>query len=278
MQLDLERPEHAYLLGFLMGDGHLAEGPGRKGRLQVELSAVDTDHLHALAALLPGSVVSGRRRTTNFSEQHVSGVLSCCRADVRSALKAAGLPAGRKDAVIAPPTAPYSERDFARGLIDADGSLGFTAAGRPFLSLVTTSPAIATWWCKVLLRETGAERSHAPNARDGARNVMVVSDPAARAAGWLYRDGDLALARKARRAREVREWVRPDGMRRRATPRVWTAQDDAVVLNASGTQAEKARLLGRTERSVNMRAWRLRQGLTSPPRSRLSDPAATLRG
>jgi hypothetical protein len=131
MLLDLERPEHAYLLGFLLGDGHLSAGPGRRGRLSVELAARDADHLVALAALLPRSNLSTRQRRTNFAEHYSSVTLTCCALDVRSALARAGLPVGRKDTRVAPPAPPYSERDFARGIVDADGSLGLTAPACP---------------------------------------------------------------------------------------------------------------------------------------------------
>jgi hypothetical protein len=55
MRLDLERPEHAYLLGFLLGDGTLSAGRGRKGRLSVELHIRDEALLVELSRLLPGS-------------------------------------------------------------------------------------------------------------------------------------------------------------------------------------------------------------------------------
>jgi hypothetical protein len=211
--LNLEQPEHAYLLGFLLGDGHLYAGPGRKGRLTVELAAVDGDHLIALAALLPGSRLSTRQRRTNFAEHHRSAILSCCALDVREALREAGMPVGRKDSRIAPPQIPYSERDFARGLVDADGSLGLTGRGFPFVSLVTTSPALSLWWCDLLLRVSEARRTARPNRRDGAMNIMVAAEPAVRLVRWLYQPDDLALPRKVTAAAAVREWTRPPDMR-----------------------------------------------------------------
>jgi hypothetical protein len=95
-------------------------------------------------------------------------------------------------------------------------------------------------------------------------NVLVTADPAVSLARWLYRDGDLALTRKAARAAEVQGWVRPPGMRARAAPRRWSPDEDALVLARGSSQAELAARLGRTERSVNTRAWRLRDGLGSP--------------
>lgn len=268
MQLDLEDPDSAHLLGFLLGDGSLYAGRGQKGRLTVELSERDANHLNALARLLPGSRLSRRTRTTNFAYDHTSGILTCCSLEVRRALEAAGMPAGRKDTLIAPPAHPFSSRDFARGLVDADGSLGFTGTGLPFVSLVTTSEAMARWWCAVLLAQTGAVRTSRPNRRDGARNVMVMADPAVALARWLYTDGDLALPRKARAAVEVQGWQRPPGMRARSRPRRWTAEEDAVLLAHVGPLSSVAQQLGRSSSAVSMRLWRLRHPPSDEPISR----------
>jgi hypothetical protein len=248
----------AYVFGFLLGDGSLYAGRGQKGRLTVELAERDADHLRALANLLPGSRLSRRTRSTNFASDYTSAVLTCSALPVRRALVVAGMPVGRKDAVIAPPSGPFSVRDFARGLVDADGSVGFTGPGRPFISLVTTSPAMAGWWCSLLLERSGAMRTARPNRRDGALNVMVVADPAVVMARWLYADGDLALPRKADAARLVRAWERPPGMRARSRPRPWTSEQDEALLRHAGPLAVVAQELDRSVASVSMRLWRLR--------------------
>lgn len=229
--LDLDLPQHSYLLGFLLGDGHLSSGPGRKGRLTIEVAARDGELLDRLAVLLPGARRSARVRRTNFAERSSTSLLLWCRMDVRAAMAEEGMPVGRKDTLIEPPARSFVARDFARGLVDADGSLGFTAAGYPFVSLVTTSPAMALWWCDLLHRKTGVSRSVRPNARDGAINVMVQREHASELAGWLYREGDLALARKSESAMQVAAWARPAGMRAASQcRRPWTSDEDAQVL------------------------------------------------
>ena len=92
-------------------------------------------------------------------------------------------------------------------------------------------------------------------------NLMIASDPAAIFARWLYQDACIALARKRVVALEVAAWERPASMRARSTPKRWTAEEDAIVLQAS--QGEAALLLGRTVRSVNLRRWRLRQAASA---------------
>lgn len=256
--LDLLRPNHAYLLGFLLGDGTLYAGRGRKGRLSVEVSARDGALLERLGALLPGASLSTRERPTNFSPLSSTVVLSWCRYDVREAVRAAGMPVGRKDRVVAPPDAPFSTRDLARGFVDADGSVGFTARSVPFVSVVSNSLAMARWWTAVVQERSGVTRTATPNRRDGAINVMVQSDAAARLCAWLHQSGDLALERKRSTALQVAGWTRPPGMRARSTPQRWTRQQDARVL-AEVPVEQLADELGRTVASVAMRRWRLAQ-------------------
>ncbi|MFD5655064.1 LAGLIDADG family homing endonuclease [Streptomyces sp. NPDC127039] len=46
---------------------------------------------------------------------------------------------------MSPPHGEFASRDYLRGLIDADGSVGFTRRGMPFISLSTSSTAIGTY-------------------------------------------------------------------------------------------------------------------------------------
>jgi hypothetical protein len=191
---------------------------------------------------------------------------------VREELEQHGMPVGRKHDLIAPPTVSFSERDFVRGLVDADGSLGHTSGGLPFVSLVVSSPVMADYWCDVIQRVTGATRTWRPNTRDGVANVMVTAEAAVRLAGWLYRPGDLALPRKAQRAVAVVAWERPATMPRRAPSRRWLPEEDEVLQGSSANDLDVGRLLGRTAKAVAVRRWRLSHGLVSPARVERAAP------
>lgn len=182
--------------------------------------------------------------------------MSWWRYDVRQAVSAAGMPTGKKEGLIRPPAGRFSERDLARGLFDADGSIGMTARQVPYLSLVTKSPTMASWWCDLLASVTGARRTCRPNTRDGVMNVMVQTEAAAAFARWLYRESDLALPRKREAAVVTSSWRRPPEMRAAAQPRRWSEEEDQMVREASSTQ-QVAVALGRTSSSVVMRRWRL---------------------
>lgn len=257
--LDLMRPDHAYFFGFAQTDGSHYAGTRQRGRLTIELSERDEAVLHSFTALFDVySRVSYRQRTTNFGP-HRAVTWTVCDLAFRRELVALGLPTGPKSTMVAPPPTFFSVRDYLRGLVDGDGSVGFTRTGRPFVGFVTASQPLAEFFCAQALSVVGAYRTANRNRRDNVYNLMVAADPAASLAAWLYPDGCLALERKRRAAQLVAAWTRPAGMRARplAGARRWTPEADADVF--TGSIREAASRLGRSEQSVNLRRCRLRQ-------------------
>jgi hypothetical protein len=255
--LDLTIPEHAYLFGFLQGDGTLRRGTGRKGQLVVEISARDIDLLEEFQRIVPfSSSIRMRTRRTNFAEEHASAIWTLCALEARENLQELGLPIGRKSSSVRPPAVPFSERDYLRGLIDADGSVSFMEDGTvAFVSLTTASEAIKDFFIASCPEAIGRPRKSRRNRRDGTFNVMAVNEAAADLSIRLYSDGCLALRRKAEAAGRVHRWKRPVGVKV-MSPRRWTSREDTVVLG--NTIAEAAQILGRTTHSVSLRRWRLR--------------------
>ncbi len=151
--IDLTRPAHAYFFGFAQTDGRRYAGTGQKGRFTIELSDRDGAVLRSFATLFDvHSRVSFRERVTNFGA-HRSVTWTVCDLAFRRELAELGLPAGRKAATVGPPMRPFSPPDYLRGLIDGDGSVGFTRTGRPFLSFATASRPLADFFLR-----PGAER------------------------------------------------------------------------------------------------------------------------
>ncbi len=254
---DLTRPEHAYLFGFLQCDGHLTENTRNRGRLSVELSIRDVALLERFQELVPyPTSITTRTRTTNFAKRCTSAVWTLHAWEARRELIRLGLPVGRKSGIVRPPSAAFSKADYLRGLVDADGSVGFMTDGTvPFVSLTTASGALKDFFIESCPRLIGAPRGRLRNARDGVYNLLVIREAAVAVARRLYYDGCLAIPRKLDTARHVQNWVRPPGMRVATPRRPWSTAEDVVVLR--NTIAEAARMLGRTPKSVNVRRWRL---------------------
>ncbi|MFI5534372.1 hypothetical protein ACIA8O_38155 [Kitasatospora sp. NPDC051853] len=253
---DLQRPEHAYMFGFIQADGHLHLGPGNKGQLSVELSARDAPLLEEFQRLCPyNSSIRYRTRDTNFATEHTSVVWTVCAREFRETLRALGLPPGRKSDSIAPPTVPHSERDYLRGLVDADGSLGRTGRDLPFIGLTTKSDVIAAHFGAYAERITGLRRIVNRNARDDIYNICITREDAVAITSDLYYPGCLALPRKVAAAQRVTTWIRPANVRK-VSRRSWTVEETELLL-ATQDPEQAAVLLNRSVQSCKMRRWRI---------------------
>ncbi|MFD7579748.1 LAGLIDADG family homing endonuclease [Kitasatospora sp. NPDC059803] len=254
---DLERPQHAYMFAFLQADGHLTEQSRNRGRLSVELSARDAPILEEFQRLCPyNSSIRYRTRSTNFKAEHTSAMWTVCAREFREELRDLGLPVGRKSEIIAPPTVPFSERDYLRGLIDADGSVGLTSKELPFVGLATKSDATAAFTALYAERLCGARRKLNRNKRDNIYNILFLNEAAVALATDLYYPGCLALLRKQAGADRVSGWVRPSTMGFAPPRRSWTPEEDEVILTAPSMETASAHL-GRTLKSCKVRHWRL---------------------
>ncbi|MGW0393569.1 hypothetical protein ACWDYJ_22280 [Streptomyces sp. NPDC003042] len=264
--MDLQDPRYAYMFGFLQADGHLAQGRGQKGQLAAEINTRDIHILREFQGLTPYySSITERVRSTNFAAHSHTATWSLCSLEARTIVNELGIPYGKKSFSIKPPRTEFSRPDYLRGIIDADGSLGWTAQGFPFLSLTSASTAIAAYLCHYGKKVTGTQRTISRNKRDGVYNVCYYKETAQQLATHLYYDGCLALAHKKANADAIQAWVRPADMRIAPPRRRWTAQDDQELVRFNDP-AEAATALDRTEQSCNMRLWRIRSGrVVAPP-------------
>jgi len=263
--MDLKDPDYAYMFGFVQADGHLAKGTGQKGRLSIEINARDIDILREFQRLTPyNSSIRERTRSTNFAETHHSAIWTLCSLEARTLLNNLGLPYGRKSKEIAPPRGQFAHRDYLRGVIDADGSVGYTGHGYPFVSLTTQSTAIGAYMCFHSGKITGAERTLKRNARDGIYNILYTKENAQELAAHLYYKDCLSLERKQVAADSLSTWIRPAGMRVAPDRRRWNGWEDRTLLRLNN-DAASAKELGRTEKSCYIRLWRLRTGKVPMP-------------
>ncbi|MGW3326849.1 LAGLIDADG family homing endonuclease [Streptomyces virginiae] len=258
--MDLTDPRCAYMFGFLQADGHLSQQSRQRGRLAVELNVRDIDLLHEFQHLTPyNSSVTERTRATNFASASHTAIWACSALEARTIVTELGIPYGRKSKTIAPPRGDFSRRDYIRGVIDADGSVGYTGKGLPFVSLTTASTAIGAYLCHYAKKTTGAERTIKRNARDGVYNIIYTNEAAVEPASHLYYDDCLALERKKTSAGSLGMWTRPADMPRMTPRRRWTLAEDLKLLDI-GDAAAAAVALGRSESACRQRLTRLRTG------------------
>lgn len=260
MEIDLTVPNMAYIFGFFQTDGHLSENTRNRGRLSLELNAEDRHILEDISkALHVRTTLKDRTRDTNFKDGYESTVLKLFDWDTREQLKALGLPVGKKSAIVTPPSVAFSERDYFRGLIDGDGSLGFTRTELPFVSFCTKSPSLCKALLDCIFKVTGQRKIVNPNARDKMYNITLFRESAQVFANYLYEGAELALNRKRAAAANIQRWVRPNDMPKvEFQRRFWTKEEDDIVLSFSIEEAAKS--LNRTVKSVTIRKHRLKHG------------------
>lgn len=252
----LETDRLSYIIGFLQSDGHHSSDTRNRGKIRIELQASDRPILEALQAAFPvHSHLSERTRDTNFKVDYRSCAWTLYDLETREELIKLGVPVGAKSETVAPPTWDFSPRDYIRGLVDGDGSLGLTGKGWPFVSLTTKSDAIAIAYVQYVAQVTGKLKTAHRNRRDNIYNLTVFKEDAQALAAALYGGSTLRLDRKFAAYEELLRWVRPRGLEKREPGKWWSPEQDLVVQELPVQEAMLC--LSRSEKSIRMRRHRL---------------------
>jgi hypothetical protein len=176
--------------------------------------------------------------------------------EFRNELLSLGMHYGVKSYDASPPTVEYSKPDFYRGIIDGNGSLGFTAKEFPFVSLVTASQNMSDAYLEYLSNLLDKQKESTRNKRDEVFNIAVYKEDAQLLVKTLYYPGCLAIPRKYESASAISLWKRPSDMRLiNFERRHWTDEEDIFVFNHS--IEESMEMLNRTDKSIKIRLWRL---------------------
>jgi hypothetical protein len=196
--------EGAYWLGFLFADGYV-----RRQFLYVRLTAADRGHLVKFRKFLGSAhpIVDDPARTA-------AGYLCrpSCRIQVFSVrLGQRVLDLGRYEGQV--PMTLTSSRHFWRGVVDGDGSVGFTSKGFPSLQLVGTRRLMDAFL--QFLREEGLAARMTVRPSKSIYTVSTAGHTAAAIVHLLYANGPVALNRKAAAAELVMAQERRDEDRRR---------------------------------------------------------------
>jgi hypothetical protein len=261
--INLKIPEHAYFFGFVQTDGTLSKPfeKRNKGRLDIELGTEDLHILKSFKQLFPSiySSIRTRIRDTNFKEEYKSYTLTICNMGFRNELNKLGVPYGKKSQTVSLPKSNFCEKDYIRGLIDGDGSVGITAKGLPFISFTVRSEELKEYFVNAIERITGERKKLNRNTRDNIYNIMVNREKAQKFIKSLYYPGCLVLKRKLRNAELALRWKRPKNMKR-VFQRFWEEWEDKYILtHAIGESCDH---LKRTESSIKNKLWDLKTDKT----------------
>lgn len=249
----------SYLIGLFQTDGSLYETTRNRGRFQIELNIRDSDIIYKISNLIKYNYqISTRDRITNFGESKTI-ILKVYNIEFRNLLNHWGIPAGRKSEIIAPPLHLHnlSIIDYIRGLYDGDGSVGFSKNNIPFISLTTKSEKIKDFIIEFISKTTGTQaKTISKNKRDNIYNITCLSEDARVLSNALYYNNCLSINRKFEKAAQVKTWIRPLGIKKIENRKIWTKEQDNFIL--SNSIENSMEVLGRTEESIKMRLWRLK--------------------
>lgn len=238
-----------------MADGTIEESSRNRGKVAIELSYKDGELLNKLAKVLPCKChIRERVRDTNFKKDYKSVSLIIYDYDFRKFLKYY-IPVGKKsNKVLIPENLPKT--DFLRGFIDGDGSIGITATGVPFVSIITSSKEFVNNYLDFLNEALGIKKIVNLNKRDGVYNITVTREDAQNLIQLLYNDSSLFMERKYSKAMECLEWKRPKGSTR-IIRRAWDKEEDNFILSHS--LQESVEHLKRSKQSIKSRLFRLQK-------------------
>lgn len=250
---NLKEPNYSYMFGFMQADGHLHSSTRGRGRMSIELCEKDLYILEKFKDLIKvSSTLSVRTRSTNFKKNYTSFCLNIYNKEFRETIISYGIPSGKKSNIIEPSSYEYSEFDYWRGIIDADGSIGITATGKPFLSLATASENLATGFSEFIYKYTGFKNNVIRNKRDNIYNMMISQEKCQKIIFLLYYKHCLSLPRKYELSKKILNWKRPKNIKIRNEERVkWSNEEKEILLKHS---IEECYLLFNNRKKTSVRA------------------------
>jgi hypothetical protein len=248
--------EHSYLIGFLQGDGSHSKQTRNRGKIVIEIAKQDIDILDKIEGLLSKTVYvgrGGRQRNTNFKNNYESASLTVCNWSFRQEI-AKDVPIGYKSMIIQPPNWVIPKH-YIRGLVDAEGSIGFVKTGEPFCAIFILSESVKDFILASIQNVLEVRKTLNRNKRDNAYNIMLNNEDAINYARWLYKDASIYMDRKWNKANEIQTWVRTRARRPRGLK--WSSDEDKIVLS-SISMKRKLSKLNRTAAAISIRKWRLK--------------------
>jgi transposase-like protein len=188
--------DSTYWIGFLFADGSVS-GCGQSGRVQVRVSEHDSDHLVKLRTFLGSTHTIGAAPAGNYGGyQSRPSVRFSVRSDQ---LAQRLLSLGRYEGTIN--DSLTQSRDFWRGVVDGDGSLGFLATGYPYFGLVGSRRLLESFLFFLESNALAARMTIRPDKT--IFQVATAGHTAEEIVSYLYRNAAVALDRKAASAAKI---------------------------------------------------------------------------
>lgn len=246
--------EKSYIYGLLGTDGNLYLNDRNRGKISLEVSEKDKDIVYKLYNVIPYSHISVRKRDTNFKKSHVSYVFSNHRKEFRDELISWGYPTKDKKNEFTIPIYNFSEHDFWRGVIDGDGSIGFTSNNEPYISLVIIGESLKDEYLRFLKDTFNIKKNVNRNKRDNAYNITLKNENAIAVLKYLYEEAAIFIDRKYSSYLNTLQWKRS---KKKINRESWNDEDILFIQNH--TIQESCNHLNRTESSIKAKLYRIKR-------------------
>lgn len=248
--------EKSYIIGLFQGDSSLYLNTRNRGKLTYEIALRDKDIIFKLQKLLSKHVnvfIHQRNRNTNFKNNVDTLSLTIYNLEFRKELNKY-IPYGKKDNIIK----PYRDliiEDYIRGLIDADGSIGFKKDGC-YCSLCTSSEDIKNYVLDYIKKLLKFEKRLNRNTRDNIYNIVLYNEDAQKYLDKIYGNAKIYIDRKYEAYLKNKKWRR-SGKKNIFKKKSWLKWEDDFILLKNVSIEEKIKKLKRTKKSIQVRHWRL---------------------
>ena len=257
IHLDLENPIHAYIFGFLQADGSV-EYNLNKHNYRISLEIHERD-LHLLSFIktkldIKSNIFFRPNRPTStlfiYSKSFVEHTIRL------------GIPAGKKSKLICPPQNMINNPDYWRGIIDADGSVGFfnDIRHKPFIGLTTSSESLASGFISFANTISGKSKLIDSCLVKNIYRITYYCEDAQKLCNTLYYPGHLpSLHRKNNKAKQVKNWERTY-----VKKPLWSL-DDIEFIKTHSIKTSIAKL-GRTDKAIREKLRRTGFGAKDIPK------------
>lgn len=183
-------PEAAYWIGFLFADGSVGRGE-QLGRVSVRVSERDKNQLVKLRAFLGSTHTIGTAPAGNYGGYRSKPSVRLSVRSVRLAqrLLSLGRYEGPIDGLL------VQSRDFWRGIVDGDGSLGILATGYAYFELVGSRRLLEA--CLSFLKSNELSARMTIRADKTIFQIATAGYIAEKIVVFLYGNATVTLDRKA---------------------------------------------------------------------------------
>jgi transposase-like protein len=189
-------PDAAYWIGFIFADGSVDRGE-RSGRISVRVSDRDRNQLLKLRTFLGSTHTIGTAPAGNFGgyRSQPSVRLSVQSVQLARRLLSLGRYEGPVDDLL------IQSRDFWRGVVDGDGSLGVLATGYAYFELVGSRRLLEA--CMSFLKSNELSAKMTIRADKAIFQISTAGHIAEKIVVFLYGNATVALDRKVASATKI---------------------------------------------------------------------------